>query len=53
MAEPADDAALRQMATEGLITLPTRKGPLPRFEPVRITGAPLSQTIVDDRNDRV
>ena len=28
------DAALKQMADEGLITLPTRKGPLPRFEPV-------------------
>lgn len=52
-AEPAEDAALKQMANEGLITLPTRTGPLPRFEPVRITGTPLSQIIIDDRGDRV
>ena len=30
-----------------------RKGPLPRFEPVPISGRPLSQTIIDDRDDRV
>jgi hypothetical protein len=40
------------MADEGLVTLPTRKGPLPRFEPVPISGTPLSQTIIDDRDDR-
>lgn len=45
-------AALTRMADEGLITLPTRKGPLPRFEPVPISGKPLSQTIIDDREDR-
>ena len=47
------EAALKRMADEGLITLPTRKGPLPRFEPVPISGKPLSQTIIDDREDRV
>jgi prevent-host-death family protein len=46
------DAALTRMADEGLVTLPTRKGPLPRFEPVPISGRPLSQTIIDDRDDR-
>lgn len=46
------DAALRRMADEGLITLPSRKGPLPRFEPAPLTGKPLSQTIIDDRDDR-
>jgi prevent-host-death family protein len=46
------DAALKRMADEGLVTLPTRKGPLPRFEPVPISGRPLSQTIIDDRDDR-
>ena len=46
------DAALERMAAEGLITLPTRKGPLPRFEPAPITGGPLSQTVIDDREDR-
>lgn len=50
--EYAPKAALKRMADEGLITLPTRKGPLPRFEPVPISGKPLSQTIIDDREDR-
>ena len=50
--EHESDAALKRMADEGLVTLPTRKGPLPRFEPVPISGRPLSQTIIDDRDDR-
>jgi hypothetical protein len=41
------------MADEGLVALPTRKGPLPRFEAVPVSGRPLSQTIIDDRDDRV
>ncbi len=50
---PAEEATLKRMADEGLITLPSRKGPLPRFEPVQIKGKPISQTIIDDREDRV
>ena len=48
------DAALQEMADEGLITLPTRKGPMPtpRWKPVKIKGKPLSQTIIEDREDR-
>jgi prevent-host-death family protein len=46
------DAALTRMAEEGLVVLPSRNGPLPRFEPVRITGRPVSQTIIEDRDDR-
>ena len=49
---PEPEAVLRQMAEERLITLPTRKGPLPRFEPVPLGGRPLSQTIIDGREDR-
>jgi prevent-host-death family protein len=46
--------ALQEMAAEGLITLPSRKGPMPppRWRPVKVTGKPLSQTIIDDRDDR-
>jgi prevent-host-death family protein len=45
--------ALRAMADEGLITLPSRKKPKPgRGRPVRITGKPLSQTVLEDREDR-
>ena len=51
--EQESDAVLKRMADEGLITLPSRKGPLPRFEPIRIKGTPLSQTIIEDRDDRV
>ena len=47
------DARLERMADEGLITLPSRKGSMPRFEPIRITGKTLSQTVIDDRDDRV
>jgi len=48
------EAALQRMADEGLITLPSRKGPMPapRWKPVKIKGKPLSQTIIDDREDR-
>jgi prevent-host-death family protein len=48
------EAALQEMADEGLITLPTRKGPMPtpRWKPVKIKGKPLSQTIIEDREDR-
>lgn len=45
--------ALRAMAEEGLITLPVRKGPMPaaRWRPVKVKGAPVSRTIIDDRED--
>lgn len=50
--EHAADAALKRLADDGLVTLPTRKGPLPRFVPVPSSGKPLSQTVIDDRDDR-
>jgi len=53
--EGAQDAALQAMADEGLITLPSRKGPMPppRWRPAKVKGRPLSQTIIEDREDRV
>ena len=50
----AREAALKAMADEGLITLPSRKGPLPtpRWRPVTVKGKPLSQTVIEDREDR-
>jgi prevent-host-death family protein len=47
-----EEAALQQMADQGLIRLPTNKGPLPRFEPAPVSGKPVSQTIIDARGDR-
>ena len=49
---PVPETVLKRMADERLIILPTRKGPLPRFEPLPTSGKPLSQTIIDDREDR-
>lgn len=50
----APEAALRTMADEGLITLASRKGPMPppRWRPLKIKGQIVSQTIIDDREDR-
>jgi prevent-host-death family protein len=52
--EHTHEAALEAMADEGLITLPSRKGlmPDPRWRPLKIKGKPLSQTIIEDREDR-
>ena len=52
--QDAPEAALRAMAGEGLITLASRKGPMPppRWRPLKVKGQPLSQTIIGDRDDR-
>ena len=49
-----EEAALQAMADEGLIVPPARRGPTPmaRWRPVRVKGKPLSQTIMDEREDR-
>ena len=50
----SEEAALQAMADEGLITPASRKGPMPppRWRAVKVRGKPLSQTIIDDREDR-
>ena len=50
----SQDAALRAMADEGLITLPSRKRPMPkpRWRPVKIKGTSVSQAVLEDREDR-
>jgi prevent-host-death family protein len=52
--EDAQEAALQVMADEDLITPALRKGPMPapRWRPVKIKGKPVSQTIIDNREDR-
>jgi prevent-host-death family protein len=49
------EAMLRTMAEQGLIRLAARKGPMPtpRWRPVKVKGTPVSQTIIDDREDTV
>ena len=50
----AQDAALQAMTEEGLVTPAARQGPMPapRWRPVKVKGKPLSQAIVDGREDR-
>ncbi len=53
--ERSEEAALKAMAEEGLIRLPSRRGPTPalRWKPVGIKGKPVSHTVIEDREDRV
>ena len=52
--ERAREAALRTMADEGLIKMAARKGPMPppRWRAVKVSGTSLSQTAINDREDR-
>ena len=52
--EDAQQAAMAAMVDEGLITAPARLGPTPapRWRPVKVKGRPLSETVIDDREDR-
>ena len=47
------DAMLQTMAEQGLITVAARKGPMPtpRWRPVKVKGKPISQTVIDDREE--
>jgi prevent-host-death family protein len=53
-AQDSQQAALDAMVAEGLVTLPSRKGPMPapRRRPVKAKGPAFSQTVFDDREDR-
>jgi prevent-host-death family protein len=42
------EAKLARLAARGIVTLPTRK-PLKRARRVRVSGRPISQTVVEDR----
>lgn len=48
-------AALQAMVDEGFLKPAFRKGPTPtpQWRPVKIKGKPLSETVIDDREDRV
>jgi prevent-host-death family protein len=52
--ETGEETALQAMASEGLITPATRRGPMPspRWKPVKLNGKPLSATVSEDRDDR-
>jgi prevent-host-death family protein len=50
-AESREDA-IRRMEESGLLIAATKRGPMPPFKPLRIRGKPLSQTVIEDREDR-
>jgi prevent-host-death family protein len=51
----AREVAIQAMVDEGFLKPASRKGstPTPRWRPVKVKGKALSQTVVDDREDRV
>jgi len=56
IAESEDEleAAFRRMEAEGLLTRPTKKGPLAPFKPIKLRpGTPsIAEAIAEDREDR-
>jgi prevent-host-death family protein len=52
--QDSDAAALRKMTDAGLIVAAAEPGPMPtpRWRPVAVTGKPVSETIIEDRDDR-
>jgi prevent-host-death family protein len=52
--EDTQEATLRAMVDEGLIIPAARKGPMPTpsWRPVKVKGKSLSQTVIEDRQDR-
>ena len=53
--EDAEETALQEMARAGLIRLAIKRGPMPslRQPPIKLKGKSLSQTVIEDREDRV
>jgi prevent-host-death family protein len=51
--ETDQETSLRRLVDDGLIARATRKGrmPAPRWRPLKVKGKPLSQTIIDDREE--
>jgi prevent-host-death family protein len=52
--EDNPDVSIQAMVDEGFLKPAARKGrtPLPRWRPVKVKGKPVSQTVIDDREDR-
>lgn len=54
VSEDPQEEALRQMEAEGLLTRPTRSGPLQPTDPIRLPpGMTLRDLLEEDREDRV
>ncbi len=44
--------ALRQLAEQGLVRRATRRGPMPPFKPIKISGPSISETLQNERDER-
>ena len=53
--EPAKDeeAIIRRLEAEGILHAAAKRGPMPslKMKPIRIKGKPLSQTIIEERDE--
>ncbi len=53
MNDPRHADLIRRLQAAGLLTqLPTHPGQLQPFQPITVTGPPVSQTLVEDREPR-
>jgi hypothetical protein len=50
-APKAEERILAELAVEGLVT--PAEGALTPFKPLRVAGKPLSETLLEDRKDRL
>jgi hypothetical protein len=50
-APKAEDRILAELASEGLVT--RGEGALTTFKPLRVAGKPVTETLLEDRNDRL
>ena len=46
------EARVRQLEAAGLLQAATRRAPMPRWRPRVLRGAPLAQTVADEREPR-
>lgn len=52
--EESPEATIRGLETEGLLRPALKRGPMPKpdWKPIRIKGKPLSQSIIEERDER-
>ena len=52
--EESPEATIRRLETEGLLRPALKRGPMPKpdWKPIRIKGKPLSQSIIEERDER-
>jgi hypothetical protein len=50
-ARKEEERILAELASDGLVT--SGEGALTTFKPLRVSGKPLAETLLEDRNDRL